>query len=516
MTGLWLSGLIILVVGYQGSQKKLEVKKASSEKKLDAFADKIDEHIMYLEGLYLGHLKSLATQSYERRLRDLEEKATDIVGVVALSELSIDGKTNAQHLSVDNLIPLTLRPTWKPGVSRSLSQSRYFSKENFLNPEFSEEWGWKAGPNGHLYYWRVIRLEKEPSPSETYLRVITVHKKTITDTISKNLSQKLGEENTSIQLEPGFDHLIDPQGAAVFGVGDLIADRKPNERRVFSSVFGTWALNSWDDISSKQFTDYSLLTFSIIGALAFFATGVFVYSKMSGAFKAAEQRVSFVNAVSHELGTPLTNIMLNLDLASDRADELHDKFSKKLMHNAQQECSRLGRLIHNVLTFSQLSKKTYAPNLKEVDLERNIYSAARNFSDSFHRKNIDLDIYLPTLPKVLGDEDRIIQILTNLLSNIEKYGDANSKAAITGSLQQNRISIVFTNEGPSIPKDLSEKIFAPYFRIDGASTSGVAGTGIGLSISRNLAQIMDGDLTNIPNDSGASFELKLKLFTKPS
>jgi len=249
-------------------------------------------------------------------------------------------------------------------------------------------------------------------------------------------------------------------------------------------------------------------------ALALFLAieGIFGFTYQQRAVKLAEQRVSFVNRVSHELRTPLTNILLNIDLVSDSMPEgPNAKSATRRLGLIRDESSRLSRLLENVLTFSQRGK-SHAPRITSCDPTEIVRDVVVQFSASLDRKQLSAKIIEPTHPvHALADQDALSQIVSNLISNVEKYAPGTDEFSIEISESANDKSVLISviDRGEGISKDNASRIFQPFTRLNEKTTEGVSGTGLGLSIERDLAEKMNGTLKLIPRKDGAHFQLTL-------
>ena len=110
------------------------------------------------------------------------------------------------------------------------------------------------------------------------------------------------------------------------------------------------------------------------------------------------------------------------------------------------------------------------------------------------------------------DADTLEQILGNLLSNVEKYAPCGKQLKITSSQEGDLTIITVADSGPGIPKNQREKIFKPFHRLSSKNSDGVSGTGIGLTIARDLARKHGGDLTlsECRSSTGCTFTIRLK------
>lgn len=244
-----------------------------------------------------------------------------------------------------------------------------------------------------------------------------------------------------------------------------------------------------------------ILGFTGIAALVVVA-GLGMFFAYRRDVREAAQRVSFVNQVSHELKTPLTNIRLYVDLArASNADE-----SASLLNVVEEETSRLSRMIHNVLTFARQEKETLelhpvAGNLVEV-----VTRVVEHWRPLLEKAGLKMTLHSPKEIRALFDADAVEQILGNLLSNIEKYA-AGGREVVVRVDDQARIEV--RDDGPGIATTDAERVFEPFYRSRNDLTEGVSGTGLGLSIARALAEAQQGTLRLAPGERGAAFILQL-------
>jgi len=116
------------------------------------------------------------------------------------------------------------------------------------------------------------------------------------------------------------------------------------------------------------------------------------------------------------------------------------------------------------------------------------------------------------------DSDVLEQIVTNLVSNVEKYARSGGWMRVSTALEGNRLKLVVEDRGPGIPEAFREKVFEPFWRMSDRLSDGVTGTGIGLDIARRLARLHGGDLRVTDGEAradsggrGARFEVELNV-----
>jgi signal transduction histidine kinase len=249
------------------------------------------------------------------------------------------------------------------------------------------------------------------------------------------------------------------------------------------------------------------VTFALLGL------GWYLYQEHTREMRVAEQRVNFVNQVSHELKTPLTNIRMYAELLEDQLADDDDK-PRKYIAIITAESQRLSRLIANVLSFSRAQKERPALHLQQGSVDDIIARCVEAFMPALQAKAIVPRFDAQAGAPVALDAEVLEQILNNLISNVEKYAAGGGLLEIASMQQAGRTTIRVCDHGPGIPKRERERIFQPFYRISSKLTDGVAGTGIGLGIARQLARLHGGDLELDTAEQGACFVVTLK--TEPA
>lgn len=234
----------------------------------------------------------------------------------------------------------------------------------------------------------------------------------------------------------------------------------------------------------------------------------------------AAERVSFVNQVSHELKTPLTNIRMYaellegaLDLDDDDPDG-PDPNDPKRRHLAviRRESDRLSRLIRNVLTFAKSEQQQTSVTRRTGVVDRIVETTIASSAPTLTLAGITIARELHAPGKVEVDPDALEQVVANLLSNAEKYARSGGLVTVTTAQEADTTTITVADRGPGIPPAHRDKIFEPFYRISDRLSDGVTGTGIGLDIARRLARLHGGDLRLAPADpqqTGATFILTI-------
>jgi signal transduction histidine kinase len=257
-------------------------------------------------------------------------------------------------------------------------------------------------------------------------------------------------------------------------------------------------------VRSEQIT----LLFKLSGlAMLLILVALWFWRESTRSLREARQRVDFVNQVSHELKTPLTNIRLYAELLES---EMEDPAQQDKLRVIRSESERLSRMILNILTFSRKERRKLTLSLQPISLEEVVAEVVEHFSLSMEKRGLHAVVAGHAPREIALDRDAAGQIIGNLLSNAEKY--AAKGQVVTLTLRQNatETEVVVADQGAGIPAHLHGKVFEPFYRVSNQLSEGVSGTGIGLSIARTLAEMMDGTLNLAPSDRGAQFTWRIK------
>lgn len=240
-------------------------------------------------------------------------------------------------------------------------------------------------------------------------------------------------------------------------------------------------------------TQVPLLTGLLAVGLALTGLAILLYRENVRELREAAQRVSFVNQVSHELKTPLTNIRLHAELLAGDLDE-EDESHRQRVGVIVSESQRLGRLINNVLTFSRQQRDRIALRPEPAIPDQLVGAILERFRPFLEGRGIRLEISFQAGTEVRLDADALEQILNNLLSNVDKYAAAGRAVFIATRQATGTTFLVVRDAGPGIPETQAEFVFQPFARLNDSLTEGVAGAGIGLTLARELARRHGGDL----------------------
>ncbi|MBI1891190.1 MAG: HAMP domain-containing histidine kinase [Burkholderiales bacterium] len=253
---------------------------------------------------------------------------------------------------------------------------------------------------------------------------------------------------------------------------------------------------------------FGVLAAIVLVALGLAGLAIYLYREQTREMRMAEQRVNFVNQVSHELKTPLTNIRMYAELLEDELADETDK-PRKYIAIITAESQRLSRLIANVLNFARAQKEHLVLHPQPGRVDEVIAKCIEAFSPALAAKGVAIRFDANAVQQVMLDAEILEQILNNLFGNVEKYAASGGAMEVSSKQEGERTLIRVRDFGPGIPKRERERVFRPFYRISSKLSDGVSGTGIGLGIARQLARLHGGDLTLADMEPGACFEVAL-------
>ncbi len=225
----------------------------------------------------------------------------------------------------------------------------------------------------------------------------------------------------------------------------------------------------------------------------------------------ATLRSDFVATVSHELRTPLTAIVGYAELLQAHWAELADEDRLDRVDRIVVSANRQQRLVEDLLLVSRLEIGALAPKTQTVLLQSLIDRAASEVRSSYIGQQIEIEG--PGDLQVLADPDRTVQVLVNILDNAAKYSPEGSPVHIRFARETPAAAVLVRDHGAGISVEGLDRLFTRFGRASGSPTrSGRVGTGLGLFISRSLAQAMGGDLQlESTGCAGSVFRLTLRL-----
>lgn len=201
-------------------------------------------------------------------------------------------------------------------------------------------------------------------------------------------------------------------------------------------------------------------------------------------------RRRLIGDVSHELRTPLTTIRGSMEGLMDGVLLANDETFEQI----HAEADRLNHLVDDLQELSRVEARAYQLDIRPLDFSSLAQTVTKRLTPQAESKRISLDLELtPDLPPLLADEDRAIQILTNLTGNALQYTPEGGKVTISAKRVNDEIQILVRDTGIGIPLEHLSHIFDRFYRVDKSrSRQSGGGSGIGLTIARALVEAHSG------------------------
>jgi signal transduction histidine kinase len=229
------------------------------------------------------------------------------------------------------------------------------------------------------------------------------------------------------------------------------------------------------------------------------------FNEMAARLSESEERERhFLMSVSHELRTPLTAIRGHVDALRDGLIDDPDLIQASLDVVAA-ESTRLERLVGDVLDLAKLRAHRFTVLTEEVDMGRLVERAYASFAEEARRRDIAFELVEDgEPPTIMTDGDRVLQVITNLLSNALHWTPDGGQVRVGIVTSNGTISVDVTDSGPGISQEQQQRIFRPFVSGD------TQGTGLGLPIARELARALGGRVElDSTVGTGSSFRLVL-------
>lgn len=240
---------------------------------------------------------------------------------------------------------------------------------------------------------------------------------------------------------------------------------------------------------------------------------VFVIKATRRRMELAKQQTDFVSNVSHELKTPLTSIkMFSEMLAEGRVSSPENQ--TRYLKIITGETNRLTRLINNVLDFSKQKKGKERFHFVRCDLTELVDETLKNLRPGLEEKGFSVQVVGLDEPCwIQGDEDALSQVLVNIISNAEKYSDQIKHISIELIARDEKTRLIVKDRGMGISPGDEEKMFEQFYRAESSMKKGIQGSGLGLTLSRDIIEAHTGRLwARNRTDGGCAFTIELPVF----
>ena len=230
--------------------------------------------------------------------------------------------------------------------------------------------------------------------------------------------------------------------------------------------------------------------------------------------KNEEMRREFVANVSHELRTPLTNIRSYAETLVDNAGSLPSHMEKNFLGVILNESDRMTHIVQDLLALSRYDSGHNEMHLAPFSFAtavQDVYNATLMEAQR-HGHNMTVSIE-PYMPDIMGDRERIVQVMMNIVSNSIKYTPDNGRIILRAGYLGATVWMDVSDNGIGIPEEDRERIFERFYRVDKARSRESGGTGLGLSIAKEIIDRHQGEMVLVERE-GPGLTVRLTLLVE--
>ncbi|MEW6725846.1 ATP-binding protein [Desulforudis sp. 1088] len=293
--------------------------------------------------------------------------------------------------------------------------------------------------------------------------------------------------------------------------GSTVIDAFPGLDGVFRDVLETRTNLRREVTSTDGQKVYAASASPILAQGGALAGAVAVLQDITEFLRLEQMRRDFVANVSHELRTPLTSIQGAVEAV--REGVVAGPEQDRYLEMAHTETLRLKRLIQDLLDLSIIESGKRGWELHAIDLSNLISRVVFKMDNSAGPKNISFVTDVPAdAPPALGNEDRIEQVVTNLVSNAVRYSPERGKIEIAVRPEGRRVVVSVSDEGPGIPEADLPYIWDRFHRVEKSRSRDEGGTGLGLAIAKQIVEVHGGEVwvDSVPG-KGSVFSFSLPI-----
>lgn len=292
-----------------------------------------------------------------------------------------------------------------------------------------------------------------------------------------------------IHMNPATENLLGVRMEDHLSFDEMFADLDmPNSDETAMRSFLTSEITRHDRVLSVTLAPY--------GALDGEGGVIAVIHDITEQRRLDDARREFVANVSHELRTPLTNIRSYTETLLDAAGDIPIDTEKQFLGVISSESERMARIVTDLLTLSKLDYGRMELRMTRFslsDLLKKVANAMRlTVQDNGHEMTVDAP---DDLPQIVGDRERIEQVVVNILSNAVKYTPSGGHIRLSACVPaKNRVRITVEDDGVGIPAADVPRLFERFYRVDKARSRAAGGTGLGLAIAKEIVEQHEGKI----------------------
>ena len=292
-----------------------------------------------------------------------------------------------------------------------------------------------------------------------------------------------------IHMNPAAEGLLGVRMEDNLGFDEMFADLDmPNSDET--------AMRSFLTSETTRFGRVLSITLAPYGALDGEGGVIAVIHDITEQRRLDDARREFVANVSHELRTPLTNIRSYTETLLDAAGDIPLDTEKQFLGVISSESERMARIVTDLLTLSKLDYGRMVLRMTRFSLADMLHNVANAMKLTAEDSGHELAVDTPDgLPQIVGDRERIEQVVVNILSNAVKYTPSGGHIRLSAcAVPGNRVRITVEDDGVGIPAADVPRLFERFYRVDKARSRAAGGTGLGLAIAKEIVEQHEGKI----------------------
>lgn len=356
--------------------------------------------------------------------------------------------------------------------------------------------------NGEKYFLRLDYLIKKPG-EEVFELTASSDKSRIGKAIRPTVDEQneTDDPRSFTQLNLSWAERRDIAVASIeqdtpgYSISVLADDPESQKRQAVVSAFVSTAYI--DRLLNESYTRSAIiLTLTVIVTLAllFVRSRIYRYTTLFRRLQEVDQmKDEFISIASHELRAPITAIRGYLSLMLEDHD-LRAEERERMMRTAEKSSEQLARLISDLLDVSRIEQGRIKLAPIRVDVGEAVAAVVKDFTGLAEEKNLRLEFQPPEQKlSVRADRDKLRQILVNFIDNAIKYSFKGS-IAISAAPEGDSVAVFIRDTGIGMSPEERRNLFKKFYRIKKPETENVAGTGLGLWITKSLVELMGGEV----------------------
>lgn len=361
----------------------------------------------------------------------------------------------------------------------------------------------------------IIKLENEKGLMSAEASTLSTILSSIIDgIIAVDLSKRIALVNKAAETITGFTE-AELKGQSIEQALHFFDDTE----EVFSKAYCQPSFQKTLKLVGKngKQAKVNILTTEVTEGIQTNLSCILILHDLSALAELEQMKLDFVSMASHELKTPLTNIIGYLSVFMDENRLKIPKEEAELLDRALVSSRVLLTLIENILSVNKIERDQLSVATLPLDYQDLLTKAVEDLQNQAKLKNITLTFATPQppLPKVMADQVRILEVINNLIANAINYTNAGGEVTVSTQTNPTEVITTVSDTGIGIPKEAIPHLFNKFFRVTSQLRASTKGTGLGLFISKSIIQKLGGKIwVESEAGKGSKFHFSLPLAPK--